>query len=355
MALARPRSSRSPRITGPGAAQALGLVHVDDFACGYRRVGDAARGTHHYLSPSGRKVRAAHVRARLDAIALPPAYVDAWYCANPRGHIQAIGMDARGRRQYRYHPDWRAHAEAEKFALCARFGEALPAIRRRVERDLARRDLTRDRVIAAVVRLLDSGSVRIGNREYARENRSFGATTLRSRHVAVSGERVRLRFTGKSGRVQDITLADRRLAGVVRRCLDLPGQHLFQYVDGDGRLHPVGSVDVNQWLRVCCGDFTAKSFRTWHASVIAYAVLARSKGTARMRDVLDEVASRLGNTPAVARNSYVHPLLIRILSGETDWQSEWGLRPRASRWLSRDERGFLHLLASASDAALQSQ
>lgn len=332
--------------TGPGAAQALGLVHVDDFSHGYRRVGDAAKGTHHYLSPSGRRVAAAHIRARLDAIALPPAYADAWYCTNPRGHIQAVGTDARGRRQYRYHPDWQAHAGAEKFGRCAGFGQALPAIRRRVEHDLARRGLSRDRIVAAVVRLLDIGVVRVGNRQYARANKSFGATTLRNRHVKLGRDRVRLRFTGKSGKQQDITLNDRRLAGVVRRCLDLPGQHLFQYLDDAGEAHPVGSSDVNDWLRQCCGDFTAKSFRTWHASVIAYAALADSDGQVRMRDVLAQVAARLGNTPAVARNSYVHPLLLAILSGEVAWQAEWARRPRATRWLSRNERGFLALLQS---------
>lgn len=337
--------------TGPGAAQALGLVHVDDFSRGYRRVGDAVKGTHHYLSPSGRRVAAAHIRARLDAIALPPAYVDAWYCPDPRGHIQAIGTDARGRRQYRYHPDWQAHSGAEKFARCAGFGQALPAIRRRVEHDLARRDLSRDRIVAAVVRLLDIGVVRVGNRQYARANNSFGATTLRNRHVQLGRNHVRLRFMGKSGKQQDITLSDRRLAGVVRRCLDLPGQHLFQYVDDDGEAHPIGSGDVNEWLRQCCGDFTAKSFRTWHASVIAYAALVDSDGQARMRDVLADVAARLGNTPAVARNSYVHPLLLAILSGEVAWQADWARRPRATHWLSRDERGFLALLETQPDHA----
>lgn len=338
--------SRQTASTRPGAVAALGLVYVDDFSRGYGRVRDADGDRFTYLGFAGRPVRAAHICARLDAIALPPAYADAWYCPNPRGHIQALGTDARGRRQYRYHPDFRAHAEEEKFSRCADFGHALPTIRRRVDADLARRDLSRDRVIAAVVRLLDSGSIRVGNRQYARTNKSFGATTLRNRHASVSGDRVQLDFVGKSGKRQQVTLADRRLAGVVRRCRDLPGQELFQYLDADGTRHPVGSTDVNDWLHHCCGDFTAKAFRTWHASVIAFAALADSGGTVRMQDVLAQVAACLGNTPAVARKSYVHPLLLAILSGEVAWHDEWAHRPRATRWLSRDERGLLALLDS---------
>lgn len=319
-------------------------TYIDDFGGGYTRVvqGNAFR----FLTSGGKPVRAAKTLARLQAVGLPPAYGDAWYCPSPRGHIQATGTDAAGRRQYRYHPAFRAAAEEEKFASLAAFGTALPNIRARVAADLARRDLSRDRVVAAVVRLLDTGHIRIGNRHYADTNKSFGATTLRNRHVRASREKLRLEFTGKSGKAHNITIADRRLATVVRQCQDLPGQQLFQFVDGDGARHPVTSGDVNDWLRQCCGDFTAKMFRTWHASVIAFGALVDSDGQARMRAVMDVVAAKLGNTPAVARKSYVHPGLLAILGGERPWQDEWARLPRTAKGMQPVERGLLRFLGT---------
>lgn len=321
-------------------------TYIEDFGGGFTRRahGDGFR----YLTVTGRPLRAAKTLARLQAIGLPPAYEQAWYCPSPRGHIQATGMDAAGRKQYRYHPAFRAEAEDVKFASLAAFGAALPRIRARVETDLARRDLSRERVVAAVVRLLDTGHIRIGNRHYAQANKSFGATTLRSRHATVGRDRLRLEFTGKSGKPHSITIADRRLTSVVRLCQDLPGQQLFQFVDADGARHAVTSGDVNDWLRQCCGDFTAKMFRTWHASVIAFGALVESDGQARMRAVMDIVASQLGNTPAVARKSYVHPAILDVLTGEREWMSKWTKLPRASQGLEPVERGFLQFLESAA-------
>lgn len=321
----------------------LSFRYADSAAPGYTRV---RRGTHFvYLDHRGSPVRSPRTIKRLDAVALPPAYVDTWYARDPRAHLQATGVDARGRKQYRYHPDFRLLQEDEKFGRCTVFGEALPAIRKAVERDLARRDLSRERIVAAVVRLLDLGSVRIGNKAYARTNKSFGATTLRNRHAEVKGVRVRLDYVGKSGRRHRIGLEDARLARIVRKCLDLPGHVLFQYEGADGALHPVGSQDVNDWLRENSGaQFTAKHFRTWAASVIAFEELARAKGQTKLKPVLERVAERLGNTPAIARKSYIHPAVITAIT-EPDEQQIWQL-PRATRYLSAAERGFLNFLAA---------
>ncbi len=319
------------------------LRYVDGEEPGYTR---RRRGKGwQYLTATGRPVRSAAVIARLEALALPPAYSDAWYARDAEAHLQATGIDADGRKQYRYHPEFRAAREDDKFAQCADFGAALPAIRRAVERDLARRDLANARVVAAVVRLLDRGQVRVGNAAYARRNKSFGATTLRSRHARVTAQRVLLDYVGKSGIRHRIGIADARLARVVRRCRDLPGQELFQYCGADGELHPVSSHDVNDWLREHGGNgFSAKHFRTWGASVIAYEALARARGETRLGPLLTEVAERLGNTPAVARKSYVHP---RVIEAALDPPPrDWRL-PRATRWLSRGERGLLEFLHEA--------
>lgn len=315
------------------------LVYVTDFERGFRRegAGEAVR----FLSNSGRPVRAQRTLERLRAIGLPPAYQNSWYCLSPRGHIQAIGYDDRGRRQYRYHPAFRAAAEADKFDRLAAFGRALPAIRRRIESGLARRDLSRERVIAAVVRLLDLTQIRVGNRQYAKDNGSFGVTTLRRRHATLARDTLRLEFVGKSGKAHRIAIGDRRLMGVVRACDALPGQQLFQYRDADGAVHSLTSGDVNGWLADIADDITAKHFRTWHASVLAFEAIAAARGAARLKDVLALVADRLGNTPAVARKSYIHPVLIEILAGDRPWDPAWSRLPRGAAGLSRGERGFL--------------
>ncbi|MGC6401029.1 DNA topoisomerase IB [Sphingomonas sp. FW199] len=303
--------------------------------------------------PDGRLIRDKATIARLNAIALPPAYRNAWFCAQDDGHILATGIDERGRKQYRYHPDFRAEREAAKFGACARFGAALPKLRAQVARDLARRTLCRERAIAAVVRLLDLGRVRVGNEDYARTNKSFGATTLRRRHARLTGNRLRLAYTAKSGRRRVLTITDGSLTRFVRRCQDLPGQHLFAWVDDAGEAHPVTSSHVNEYIRAAMGDgFTAKHFRTWGASVIAYELLVASDEPPTLKAMLEPVVAALGNTPAIARKSYVHPLLIDRCRGGAGLNGPQMTLPRATRHLSRAERGLIAFL-DACDGACQ--
>lgn len=297
--------------------------------------------TWRYFYPDGRAVKSSTTIARLNAIALPPAYTDAWYSIDPKGHILATGIDDRGRKQYRYHPHYREAQEDEKYRQTQAFGAALPCIRVAVERDLLRRDLSLDRVVAAVVRLLDLGSVRIGNRQYAEANRSFGATTFRNKHAAVRGQKVHLEFIGKSGKQQRLSIEDKRLARVVRQCLETPGQLLFQYRDSTGSLAPVTSGDVNDYLRRHGGDFTAKSFRTWAGSCIAFTSWVSAGGQVTIKGVMEDVAQRLGNTPAIARKSYVHPAIVQAISDKVAPPKKL---PRATRHMSREERGMLMFL-----------
>lgn len=321
------------------------LIYVDDDLPGISRK-RAGRGWAYY-DPKGELIRDADERARLNAIALPPAYREAWFCPAPNGHILATGVDARGRKQYRYHPEFRAARESEKFDGCLAFGGLLPLVRKRVESDLSARTLTRDRSIASVVRLLDLGAVRIGNEGYARDNRSYGATTLRQRHAEVTGKTLRLRYKAKGGKLREVALTDGSLARVVRRMQDLPGQNVFKYVDDEGDLHTVGSHDVNEYLCDTMGErFTAKNFRTWHASVLAFQLLAEAEETLTIKAVLDVVAGRLGNTPAVTRRSYVHPAVIDLVGRQAAWRETLCL-PRATRWLTREERGLIALLEDA--------
>jgi DNA topoisomerase-1 len=256
--------------------------------------------------------------ARIRALAIPPAWTDVWICLVPDGHLQATGRDARGRKQYRYHPRWRSRRDGSKFERILAFARLLPRIRRRCDRDLARRILSREKVLAAVVRLLELTLIRVGNDEYARLNRSFGLTTMRDRHVTVSGSSVRFRFRGKSGRQHEVDLQDRRLANVVRRCQELPGQELFQYLDGDGEPRDVTSDGVNAYLREAAGaDVTTRDFRIWSGTVLAYRALcdleAAHTPQAAKRNMLEAVrvsADGLGNTAAVARRSYIHPAVL---------------------------------------------
>ena len=284
---------------------------------------------------------------RLNAVGLPPAYTDAWYCPDGDGHIQAIGVDARGRRQYRYHADFRARRDAYKYEGCLEFGIALPKIRRQVDKDLKRKNLDKQRVVAAVVRLLDVEKVRVGNRQYARDNQSYGATTLMSRHLKRKHGRLMMRFKGKHGIVHEVKLTDSRLARVVKRAQELPGQMLFQYVNGDGEPQPVTSADVNDYIRAASGgDFTAKHFRTWGASVIAFEQLLAKEEDKRISvaTVVEPVAEALGNTPAMARKSYVHPSLIEATKENPRDPLDGMERPRARKWLSSAEVGLLQFL-----------
>jgi DNA topoisomerase-1 len=291
------------------------LVYVDDTQPGIRRL---RRGEHFvYRDADGRQISDRDELARIRALAIPPAYEEVWICANPRGHLQATGRDARGRKQYRYHPRWRALRDHGKFDRVLAFGAALPKLRRRTGRDLARAGLPREKVLALLVRLLDETLIRIGNESYARDNHSYGLTTLRSRHAHAARGRLLVTFRGKSGQEHEVALDDARLARVVRRVQQLPGQRLFQYLDDDGTRQLVDSGMVNDYLHDGCGeDFSAKDFRTWGGTVYAAGVLANTPlpqtGGERARraalaEAVKQVATVLGNTPAVCRASYIHP------------------------------------------------
>ena len=324
------------------------LIYVDDDLPGITRKG-AGKGWAYY-DPEGDLITDSAEKRRLNAIALPPAYTDAWFCPAPNGHILATGIDAKGRKQYRYHPDFRAAREGEKYDKCIAFGNLLPLVRKRVEDDLRGRKLTKERAVASVVRLLDLGAVRVGNEGYAKTNKSFGATTLRKRHAELTGKTLWLRYKGKGGKQREVTLSDGSLARMVRRMQDLPGQHLFKYINEDGDLHAVGSSDVNEYLRETMGqDFTAKNFRTWHASVRGLRCLLEGEGQMPMKALLECVADHLGNTPAVTRKSYIHPAVIDLVDRQEEWREGISL-PRATRWLTRHERALLELLHDCPDA-----
>ena len=324
------------------------LVHVEDGQPGITRK-KSGRGWA-YFDPDGKRIAKRAEIDRLNKIALPPAYTDAWFCPDPNGHILATGFDDKGRKQYRYHPDYRTYQEAEKFDQCLAFGKLLPKVRKRVEKDLADRALSRERAIASVVRLLDESVVRVGNESYAKENNSFGATTLRMRHVSLSGQTVMLRFKAKSGKMAEVAVTDRRLAHFVRKMEDLPGQRLFQYMGDDGEVHPVGSAEVNDYLCETMGEhFTAKNFRTWHASAIAFGLLATAKRPLTIAALMEEVSDKLGNTPAIARKSYVHPAVVALVDRQIKWRK--GLKlPRKTKWLSGEERGLREFLEESPGA-----
>ena len=330
-----------------------GLVWVNDNVPGIRRV-RAADGFA-YRGLDGRPIRRAAEIRRIAKLAIPPAYEDVWICPLPHGHLQATGRDARGRKQYRYHPEWRLARDADKFERMLEFGAALPRIRARIKAGLAGPVggvPRRDTVLAAIARLLDTTLVRVGNEEYARTNKSFGLTTLRNRHVAVRGSTLRLRFRGKSGVEHQVAIEDPRVARVVRRCQAMPGQELFQYEGDDGELHVVDSADVNEFIRIASGaDFTAKDFRTWHATVHALDLWAEQCAADRasrrtVNQMLADVASKLGNTVAVCRKSYVHPRVLETLATVVGADELAGalVAPRRAG-LSAAERRLLGFLA----------
>jgi DNA topoisomerase-1 len=277
-----------------------------------------------YVAADGRRVTDETTLQRIRKLAIPPAYRDVWICRDARGHIQATGIDARGRKQYRYHPRWREVRDAHKFARMTDFGRTLPRLHRRISRDLKLPGMPREKVLATIVRLLENTLIRVGNDEYAKANRSYGLTTLRNRHVKLNGSKVHFRFRGKHGIEHEVTVHDPRAAKVLRGCLDLPGQELFGYVDDEGNVRDIGSSDVNQYLREIAGaEFTAKDFRTWHATAEALEALAghgfetAKEAQAKMKDVLQAIARRLGNTPAMCRKCYVNPVVIdAYLAGE---------------------------------------
>jgi DNA topoisomerase-1 len=305
------------------AAEAAGLRYVTDASPGIRRKRSGTGFS--YVGADGKTIRDAGVLARIRALAIPPAYTDVWICPSPNGHIQATGRDARGRKQYRYHPRWREVRDETKFGRMLAFSEVLPEIRKRVERDLGLPGLPRAKVLATVVRLLECTGIRVGNDEYARANESFGLTTLRDHHVEVAGSTISFDFRGKSGRNHSVELSDRRLARIVRRCQALPGEELFQYVDENGEQQTIGSGDVNDYLRDITGqEFTAKDFRTWSGTILAVAALKEQGPAGTEREAksaivkaVDRVAEQLNNTRAVCRKYYVHPTVFETYAAGT--------------------------------------
>ena len=342
----------SPAADPVSAARTAGLRYTDIARSGITRR-RAGKGFS-YRAPDGSVVTDPDELGRIRRLAIPPAWTDVWISPSPTDHLQATGRDARGRKQYRYHERWREVRDATKYARMVDFGAALPKIRARADADLRSSGLTRERVIAAVVRLLEATHIRIGNDEYARSNRSFGLTTLRDDHVAVSGSRVRFRFRGKSGVAHDVDISDARLARIVKRLDELPGQQLFQYLDENGEARPIGSDDVNEYLREASGqDFTAKDFRTWAGTVLAARELSRfdahaSEAEAK-RDLvaaIDVVAGTLGNTRAICRKCYVHPA---VVGAYFDGSLPRAMRHRVERSagthdLEPDEKRVLRLL-----------
>lgn len=312
--LARTLARTPPaEVPPPESARLAHLRYVSDAAPGITRRRNGKGFMYH--DPAGAVLRDKAALARIEALAVPPAWTEVWICPDPRGHLQATGRDARGRKQYRYHPRWREVRDGTKYGHMLTFGRALPRIRRRVEQDLRRPGLPREKVLAAVVRLMEHTLARVGNPEYARENHSFGLTTLQNRHVRIAGGRIELDFHAKSGLRHHSVVADRKLARILKNCRDLPGSELFQYLDEEGNRHSIESEDLNAYLRDISGaEITAKDFRTWAATNLALFELAarrEAKPTKRaVVEVVKGVAEQLGNTPAVCRKCYIHPGLL---------------------------------------------
>jgi DNA topoisomerase-1 len=337
----------------PASAKEAGLRHVGDHIPGIRR--NRAGKHFSYRDAQGERIDDPKLKARIRKLAIPPAWKNVWICPQPNGHLQATGIDARGRKQYRYHPRWRAVRDETKYGRMIAFGHALPAIRARVEMDLGRHGLPREKILAAIVRLLETTLIRIGNRAYARENASFGLTTLRNRHVTVEGRTIHFEFRAKSGKMRRLDLQDHRLARLMKQCRDLPGHELFQYVDCDGGRRRIASDDVNAYLKDASGaDFTAKDFRTWAGTVSAalalrdFAPFESEAGAKRnINRAVELVAEKLANTVAICRKCYIHPEVFNAyLAGALDLT-----RHASISGLSADETAVLAFLESRRDDA----
>ena len=319
------------------------IVYSDDSKPGITR--KKVRNGWAYYNAAAERITERGEIDRLNAIGLPPAYRDAWFNPKPNGHIQAVGWDEKGRKQYRYHTGYREAQEAAKYEKTAEFGRALPRLRKQVAADLANRGLGKDRAVAAVVRLLDNSHIRVGNEDYVEQNQSYGATTLRGRHGKVTGDTLRLRFKAKSGKEADMKVTDKSLTRFVKACQDLDDQHLFAYLGEDGEAHPVSSSDVNSYIKAATGgDFTAKNFRTWGASLLAFEALAGAEHDLTLKQLLEPVTAKLGNTPAIARKSYVHPDVIDLVKNDQAVFRRALKLPRATDQLSREERGLIAFL-----------
>ena len=339
--------------TAPADVLPPDLHYVDDTQPGLTR--KKLRGKFAYFDPAGQRITDPDEIKRINSLAVPPAYTDVWICADPRGHLQATGRDARGRKQYRYHPRWREVRDADKYSRLREFGMALPKLRKQLETLLDAPGFSRDKVMATVITLLDATLIRVGNTQYARDNRSYGLTTLRSRHVEVNGSAILFQFRGKSGIEHQITVKDRRLARIIKRCLEIPGQNLFQYLDENGERHTVSSHDVNSYLQTLTGaDFTAKDYRTWAGSALALAVLrelqweSEAEAKRHVVEMVKSVSKQLGNTPAVCRKCYIHPAVVeRFLLGALAELP----RPRVRKGLRSEEVALAMFLEQMMDAS----
>ena len=343
-------TTQSSPIATPGletlreTAKAAGLRYVSDSKPGITRV--RARTGFGYRHPDGSKVSDEDTLTRIRKLAIPPAYENVWICTDPNGHLQAVGRDARGRKQYRYHPRWREVRDEGKYGKMLLFGKRLPRIRAQVQNDLARHGIPREKVLAAIVCLLETTLMRVGNEEYAKTNKSYGLTTLRNRHVKIEGaSRISFDFRGKHGTEHHIDLRDKRLASIVRRCQELPGQELFQYLDDNGAPHVVGSEDVNDYLRTIAGaEITAKDFRTWAATNLAALALrelesfdSQAKAKSNVVQAVEAVSKMLGNTPAICRKCYIHPA---VFDGYLDGSLLQALKRRADAKLANPRAGL---------------
>jgi DNA topoisomerase-1 len=330
-------------VTDPvESAKSAGLRYVSDAKPGITR--KRWRKGFRYFDAEGAQVRELETLARIKSLVIPPAWTDVWICTNPKGHLQATGRDARGRKQSRYHPRWREVRDETKYERMMAFGVALPTIRDRVEQDLARPALPREKILAAIVRLMETTLIRVGNIEYAKQNQSYGLTTMRGKHVRVDGSTITFKFQGKSGVRHAVDITDRRLAKIIQRCQDIPGYELFQCVDSEGEHHTIDSADVNDYLREATGQyFTAKDFRTWTGTVMACAKLqefdvfeSESEAKKNVVEIVKTVAARLGNTPSVCRKCYIHPLVIEAyMSGaftKTRREQQSQESPRELQW-----------------------
>jgi len=356
----------------PEAAKAAGLRYTTDAIPGIRRV-RRGRGFA-YIAPDGKPITDKNELARIAALAIPPAYTDVWICPIPNGHLQATGRDARGRKQYRYHKRWRAVRDETKFHRMVAFAKALPHVRAAVARDLALPGLPREKVLATVVSLLEATAIRVGNEEYARDNDSYGLTTLQDKHVKVKGTTIRFHFRGKSGKEHDVEVRDKRIARIVKATQELPGQNLFEYLDEHGAVHHIHSDDVNDYIRSAArDDFSAKDFRTWEATMYCALELAaihsqgKSAAKAAVVEAVKHVADRLGNTPAVCKKSYIHPGIIQeflangaleLIEKSVRREKPYGLNPHeravidlVERIVARESRPLGDLLAKSVRAA----
>src|SRR5437667_8685688 len=333
------------------AAEDAGLRYVSDDQPGSSRQRNGEE--FEYLDQKGKPIRDEQRLLRIKRLAIPPAWSDVWICPSPNGHIQATGRDARRRKQYRYHERWREIRDENKYDRLVNFGKALPKIRRRLKKDLALSSLPREKVLATIMQLLERSLIRVGNEEYARENKSFGLTTMQDRHVDVKGSKLRFRFRGKSGRQHEVDVTDRRIARIISNLQDLPGQSLFQYLDDEGHVRDITSQDVNEYLREITGkDFTAKDFRTWAGTVLAAVALGKLGASktkklakANIKHAIGAVAEVLGNTPAVCRQCYIHPAVLEAYLNEN---SVNGFKPKSQEF---ERRGID--LASAQAALLR--